>query len=429
MQTLLGRHWHHLPAAEVTRLTETDPHEGLDRFEIEPRRERFGPNALTTRRAESPLVLFLRQLDQPLVYILIVAAAVTAALREWVDAGVIAGVVVVNAVIGFLQESKARKAIEALSGTMTTEATVVRAGQKHRVAAADIVLGDLVLLQSGDRVPADLRLLRLRELRVDESSLTGESVPAQKQAHPLAEDTPLADRSNMAYGSTLVTSGTAAGVVVATGDDTEIGRINELISTADVLATPLTRRIASFSRLLLYVIVALAGLTFAVGAIRGEPAFEMFMAAVALAVGAIPEGLPAALTITLAIGVSKMARRNALIRRLPAVETLGSTTVICSDKTGTLTQNQMTVQEIVLGGGDRFTVTGVGYAPDGAVLSNGTRVEVASTPKLVEILRAGVLCNDARLVRRDGEWAIEGDPTEGAPEFRRAPRAQAGVGI
>lgn len=414
MQTLLRRRWHVLSATEVARLTGTDPDSGLDLLEVEPRQERFGPNALTARRAESPLLLFFLQLHQPLVYILIAAAAVTAALREWVDAGVIGGVVLVNAVIGFVQESRARKAIEALSGTMTTEATVVRAGTKRRIPAAEVVPGDLVLLQPGDRVPADLRLLRLRELQVDESSLTGESVPVQKAVSALAEGTSLADRSNMAYGSTLVTHGTAAGVVVATGDDTEIGRINELIATAEVLATPLTRRIASFSRVLLFVIISLAGLTFAVGALRGEPAFDMFMAAVALAVGAIPEGLPAALTITLAIGVSKMARRNAIIRRLPAVETLGSTTVICSDKTGTLTQNQMTVQEIVLGDGERFTVTGTGYAPDGVILSEAGVAETASHPGMAEMMRAGVLCNDARLVGAGTDWRVEGDPTEGA---------------
>jgi cation-transporting P-type ATPase F len=414
MQTLLHKHWHDLPVDEVAKLIETDPRAGLDRFEIEQRQQRFGPNALTTRRAESPLVLFLLQFHQPLIYILLAAVLVTAALREWIDAGVIGGVVLVNAIIGFVQESRARKAIEALSGSMTTEATVIRAGIKQRLAAAEIVPGDLVLLQSGDRVPADLRLLRLRELQVDESSLTGESVPVQKQVQPLPEDTPLADRDNMAYGSTLVTYGTAAGVAVATGDDTEIGRINELISTADVLATPLTRRISSFSRLLLYIIVGLAALTFSVGALRGEPAFEMFMAAVALAVGAIPEGLPAALTITLAIGVSKMARRNAVIRRLPAVETLGSTTVICSDKTGTLTQNEMTVQEVVLGDGGRFTVTGSGYAPEGSISSNGDPADTTANPGLVEILRAGVLCNEARVWSKNGDWVLEGDPTEGA---------------
>jgi len=317
MERLLSEHWHELDAAEVAHLLDSDGEAGLDRFEVSDRRSRFGPNALSGRRAESRLVLFLRQLHQPLVYILLAAGAVTVFLQEWVDASVIFGVVLVNAVVGYLQESKARRAIEALANAMTVDATVIRAGQRQRVPASDLVPGDVVLLASGDRVAADLRLLRARELQIDESSLTGESVPSSKTTAALPPKTPLADRGNMAYSSTLVTYGTGLGVVVATGDRSEIGRINELISTAEMLATPLTRRIATFSHWLLYVIVGLSAITFLVGAFRGEPVVDMFMAAVALAVGAIPEGLPAALTITLAIGVSKMARRHAIIRRPP----------------------------------------------------------------------------------------------------------------
>ena len=364
MDTLLARHWHHLPHDEVETLLESDGAKGLDTFEVAHRQKRFGPNRLTPKKGKNPLVLFLLQFHQPLVYILLGAVIVTFALNEWVDSSVIFGVVLVNAVIGYVQESKALKAIEALARTMEGAATVVRGGSKERINASELVPGDLVLLQSGDKVPADLRLLRTRELQIDESALTGESVPVQKHPQRLVQETLLADRINMAYSSTLVTYGTAAGIVVATADNTEIGQINELIASADTLATPLTKKITHFSGVLLWIILVLAGLTLLAGWWHGAPLLDNFMAAVALAVGAIPEGLPAAMTIMLAIGVGKMARRHAIIRKMPAVETLGSTTVICSDKTGTLTQNQMTVQQ-VWAGGERFEFSGVGYAPLG----------------------------------------------------------------
>jgi len=411
MDNLLARHWHHLPRDEIETLLESDAEKGLDTFEVLHRQNNFGPNRLTLKKGKSPLVLFLLQFHQPLVYILLGAAFVTFALQEWVDSGVIFGVVLVNSVIGFIQESKALKAIEALARAMKGVAMVVRAGEKENIAASELVPGDLVLLQSGDKVPADLRLLRSRELQIDESALTGESVSVQKQAERLAQDTVLADRNNMAYSSTLVTYGTGAGVVVATGDGTEIGRINALIASADTLATPLTKKITHFSGILLWVILGLAGLTLLAGWFHGEPLLDTFMAAVALAVGAIPEGLPAAMTIMLAIGVSKMAQRHAIIRRMPAVETLGSTTVICSDKTGTLTQNQMTVQQICAG--DRcYEFSGVGYAPQGEISLDESAIDPQSHPALEECLKAGLLCNDSRLINDGEQWGSEGDPTE-----------------
>lgn len=413
MQTLLGKHWHHLPTTEVLDLLETDFEKGLDTFEIKHRQGHFGPNALTPKKGKGPFTLFLLQFHQPLVYILLAATLITAFLNEWADACVIFGVVLVNAVIGFVQESKAVKAIEALSRSMTNKATVIRVNNKLQIPASELVPGDIVFLQSGDKVPSDLRLLRCRELQIDESTLTGESVPVKKQTDQLSHDTVLADRNNMAYSSTLVTYGTGTAVVVSTGDKTEIGRINELIAGADILATPLTQKINHFSNILLWVILVLAGVTFLVGTLRGEAMLDMFMAAVALAVGAIPEGLPAAMTIMLAIGVSRMARRHAIIRKLPAVETLGSTTVICSDKTGTLTQNQMTVQEL-LAGNELFNVSGVGYAPVGEFRQSDATVNPQSNMALVECLRAGLLCNDSRLIALDEDWQIEGDPTEGA---------------
>jgi len=413
MDSLLGKHWHHLPADEVIDLLDSDKEKGLDLFEVEHRRKHFGANAITGKKGNGPFLRFLLQFHQPLIYILIAAGAVTAFLQELVDAGVIFGVVLVNAFIGFIQESKAVKAIEALARTVTTEATVVRAGGKQRISSAKVVPGDIVLLQSGDKVPADMRLFQTKDLQVDESVLTGESVPVNKKPHVLDHGTVLADRRNMAYASTLVTYGQGAGIVVAIGDRTEVGRISELIETTDQLATPLTRKIARFSNILLYAILALAAITFIAGLIRGQPVVDMFMAAVALAVGAIPEGLPAALTITLAIGVARMARKQAIIRKLPAVETLGGTTVICSDKTGTLTENQMTVQE-VYAGGEHFEVNGAGYTPSGQFLRKGVAVDAASFPALTECLKAGLLCNDSMLSETEGRWTIQGDPTEGS---------------
>ncbi len=405
--------WHGMRIEEVAAGLESDRERGLSRQQAEERRARFGANRLSPFKTHGPLTRFLLQFHQPLVLILLAAAAVTAAIGEWLDSAVILAVVVVNALIGFLQESKALRAIEALQRAMTATALVVRSGEKRRIPAEELVPGDVVLLQSGDKVPADLRLFECREFRVDESALTGESLPVLKADEPVEADTVLGDRRSMAYSSTLVIHGTAQGLVVATGDRSEIGRINRLIATAEVMATPLTRKIEHFSRLLLLVILGLAGATFGAGILHGHYWVDMFMAAVALAVSAIPEGLPAALTITLAIGVARMARRNAIIRKLPAVETLGSTTVICSDKTGTLTQNQMTVTALYAAG-LTYEVTGVGYALQGEIRASTGAVPPAENRALAELLVAGALCNDAHLLQTPEGFRIEGDPTEGA---------------
>lgn len=413
MERILSPHWHHLPEDEVLDLLNSDKKKGLDIFETEERAKQFGPNRLTAKAGKSAFTRFMLQFNQPLVYILLSAGIITLLLQEWVDAGVILAVVLVNAIVGFSQESKAVKAIDALSKTMTAQATVIRSGKKQQVDSTELVPGDIVILQSGDKVPADLRLIEIRDLQVDESALTGESLPVEKNQDILAHDVVLADRRNMAYASSLVTFGQGVGIVVATGDKTEVGKISQLISETEELETPLTKKIAHFSHILLYIIIGLAALTFAVGVYRGENMVDMFMAAVALAVGAIPEGLPAAVTITLAIGVSRMAKRRAIIRKLPAVETLGSTTVICSDKTGTLTENQMTVTEIV-GADKKYSVTGSGYSPNGEILLNNKRIVPADQPLLKELLLAGVLCNDTSLKEKEGSWVVQGDPTEGA---------------
>jgi Ca2+-transporting ATPase len=398
--------WHHLTSTEVASLLESDPERGLAPDEAERRLARFGPNCLTPAKGRGPLLRLLLQFHQPLIYLLLASSAITAALQEWVDASVILGVVLVNAGIGFIQESKAESAIAALAKIVATSARVLRGGKKTSMASEELVPGDVVLLAEGDKVPADLRLLHCRELSINESSLTGESLPVAKHATPLAQNTLLADRANMAYAGSLVTRGHGTGVVVATSDATETGRISRLMEEADVFSTPLTRKIEWFSKILLYVILGLAAFTFVIGLARGESAFDMFMAAVALSVGAIPEGLPAAVTITLAIGVSRMARRRAIIRKLPAVETLGSTTVICSDKTGTLTQNQMTVQRLFAGNQD-FAVGGAGYTPQGEITP-------AASLAAQECLLAGLLCNEASLEKKNGAWHVGGDPTEGA---------------
>jgi len=413
MKKLIDKAWHQLPSEEVVGLLNVNLSTGLSAEEVARRQKSFGPNRVTARRGTPAWMKFLKQFNQPLVYILLLAVGVTAFLREWVDSSVIFGVVVINAIVGFLQEAKAEKAIEALAKMVATETTVRRDGRKQRIHSEQLVPGDVVLLQSGDRVPADLRLFHVRNLHVDESALTGESLPVSKHADPLALDTILAERKNLAYAGTLITSGQAESVVWAIGDQTETGRIGRLIAGSVELTTPLTKKIAEFSKLALWVIAALAVVTFAIGVARGEKPADMFLAAVALAVGAIPEGLPAAVTIVLAIGVSRMARRQAIIRKLPAVETLGSTTVICSDKTGTLTENQMTVQEIYAGG-KLYAVTGAGYEPKGDICLDGAAVDTRGHPALAECLRAGVLCNESQLVLEEGRLTVQGDPTEAA---------------
>lgn len=415
--------WHALPEEEVARqivavdlLLAALLERGLSQAEVIQRQKQYGPNELKAKAATPAWVKFLQQFNQSLLYILMVAGAVKAFFGSWRNAIVIWAVVVINALIGYIQESKAEEAIAALARSVVTEVTVIRDGQKLRVPSRELVPGDVVLLSSGDKVPADLRLLSVRNLQVDESALTGESVPVEKRLGSLPEDTPLAERQNMAYAGSFVTFGQGAGVVVAIGNQTQTGRISELVEKGGSLQTPLTRKFEEFSLMLLRIILSLAGLTFLVGLAQGQGAASVFEAAVALAVSAIPEGLPAVVTVTLAIGVSRMAKRHAIIRKLPAVETLGSATVICSDKTGTLTENQMTVQAIYAGS-QLYQVTGSGYSPQGQILAQegGDPVEVERLLALQACLLAGCLCNDTRLQPKDnGQWEVVGDPTEAA---------------
>ncbi|MFD3001891.1 cation-transporting P-type ATPase [Pontibacter toksunensis] len=413
--------WHSMTPGEVMKLLHVTPEAGLTDEAVAKRRELYGRNIMTKTKQQSAFVRFMLQFHQPLIYILLAATVVTILLEEYTDAIVIFAVVFVNAIIGYVQESKALEAIDALAKSMTARAQVIRNGQKQDINAQELVPGDIVFVQSGDKFPADVRMVHERDLKVDESALTGESVAVEKNAAPVAPDDVLGDRLSMGFSSTMVTYGHGRGVVVATGDNTEVGKIQQSISRAQDLETPLTRKIKEFSHLLLWVILGLSAVVFAVGLLRGEGIGETFMMAVALAVGSIPEGLPVAVTIMLALGVSKMAARRDIIRKLVAVETLGSTNVICSDKTGTLTENQMTVQQIVAGG-KTYTLTGLGYRPEGEILDGESQADLTSNHALKQCLKAGMLCNDSNVKEKEGLWTIEGDPTEGAMvvAFRKA---------
>lgn len=408
------RHWHHLPADHALTLLEVDRRSGLTDEEVTRRQQRYGLNRLAPAPARSALIRFLLQFHNVLIYVLLGAAAVTIAIGDQVDTAVILGVVVINAVIGFVQEGKAEAALRAIRDMLSPSAVALRNEERITIPADQLVPGDIVFLQSGDRVPADLRMLEVRGLRVNEAALTGESEPVEKSVLPVQEDASLGDRLCMGYSGTLVTYGQAVALVVATGAETEIGRIGTLLTHVETLTTPLQRQMEDFGRRLTIVILLLAVATFTFGAwARGYSLHDMFLAVVGLAVAAIPEGLPAIVTITLAVGVQRMAKRKAIIRSLPAVETLGSVTVICSDKTGTLTRNEMTVQALATADGS-YTVSGVGYAPHGGFWLAGQQATTTDHPELIDIAHAALLCNDAIIREVDGKFIPDGDPTEAA---------------
>ncbi len=388
--------------------------DGLSSSEVEKRRAVHGLNRIPAPPGRSPLMRFLAQFNNVLIYVLLCAAVGTALLADWVDAGVILGVVVINAIIGFVQEGKAEKAVDAIRETLTHEAVVQRDGKKHSVGVEELVPGDVVFLHSGDKVPADLRIFHSKDLRVEEAPLTGESVPVDKSVEPVDVVSSIGDRTSMAFSGTLVSFGQGKGVVVATGEHTEIGKVSALLAGVETLKTRLTQRMDEFSKWLTGAILILAGGTLIFGlALRDYTFTELFFACVALAVAAIPEGLPAIITITLALGVQRMAGHKAIIRRLPAVETLGSVSIICSDKTGTLTRNEMTVTTVVKAG-DEYRVDGAGYEPRGNFYRLDERIDAAADGDLQELARAALLCNDAGLAEEGGRWLVQGDPTDGA---------------
>jgi magnesium-transporting ATPase (P-type) len=405
--------WHACEAADVLAALDTGV-DGLDRDEARARKARFGPNRLAATKRRSEILRFLAQFNNVLIYVLLAAAVLALMIGHIVDAAVVLAVVLLNAIIGYIQEGRAEKALDAIRGMIDPRATVLRDGRRLAIPAEDIVPGDLVILEPGDRVPADLRLVRSRNLRIDEAALTGESVPVDKQVAPAPAEAPLADRVSMAFSGTFVAGGSGTGIAVATGPKSQLGRISTLVGTVETLTTPLIRQMNALARKLTILILAGCTALFAFAVlVRGYDWQEAFMVMIGLAVAAIPEGLPAVMTITLAIGVQRMAARNAIVRRLPAVETLGSVSVICSDKTGTLTRNEMTVRNVITSEG-RFEVTGAGYRPEGSFALDGIAVDPSRHPTLLEAARAAILCNDAELGRVGTAWTVQGDPMEGA---------------
>jgi len=405
--------WHAEPAVEVLAALESGP-AGLSAEDAAARKERFGPNRLADAPGRGPIWRFLLQFHNVLIYVLLGAAVLAAVIGNLADAAVVLAVVVLNAIIGVIQEGRAERALEAIRGMIDPHASVIRDGHRMVVAAEDLVPGDMVLLEPGDRVPADLRLIKARNLRIDEAALTGESLPVDKDPKAIARETPLAERTSMAFSGTFVAAGSGTGVTVATGALSELGRISTLVGTVEKLTTPLIRQMDRFARVLTAVILAVCAAVFVFAVyVRDYQWPEAFMVVIGLAVSAIPEGLPAVMTIALAIGVQRMAARNAIVRRLPAVETLGSVSVICSDKTGTLTRNEMTVRTVLTTEG-QFEISGASYQPEGDITLDGAPVEAAQYKALMEAAKAAILCNDAELRQSEGMWRVHGDPMEGA---------------
>ncbi len=406
-------HPHSLDVSQALKTFETTE-QGLSSTEAQQRLSKYGPNRLPEPERESVFIRFINHFKNMLVYILLAAAAATAFLGHWVDTWVIVGVVVLNAIVGFVQEGKAETALAGIRKMLSSRAQVLRDNAWDEINADELVVGDIVRLRSGDRVPADLRLFEATGLRIEESALTGESVPADKDIEALAADAPLGDRNCMAYSGSIVSAGRGIGVVTATGAHTEIGQISRMISEVEALDTPLTKQMDRFSRALAWVVVAMLVLMLLIGVLfHGQELVDVFMAAIGFAVAAIPEGLPAILTITLAIGVQRMAQRNAITRKLTAVETLGSVTVICSDKTGTLTRNEMTAQKVVTRCG-QYDVSGDGYQSEGAITLGGNNLNAAERTGLSTLLEVVTVANDTHVVKENDEWRIIGEPTEAA---------------
>ncbi len=404
--------WHAVAADEAVRRLDSNIQSGLSRTVVQQRLETYGYNRLPEGRRQGPFMRFLLQFNNILVYVLLGAGFVKLMVGLWLDASIILGVVILNALLGFFQEGKAEKALDSIRNMLSAEARALRGGETRMVPSEDLVPGDIVLLESGDKVPADLRLVDVKNLRTEEAALTGESVPIDKTTEPVAERATIGDREGMAFSGTLVASGRGTGVVVATGAGTELGRINQMMSAVSALETPLLRQIKQFGYAITAVIAVVSVIVFAFGHwVRQMPFVDIFQAVVSIAVSVIPEGLPALITVTLAIGVQRMAQRHAIIRRLPAVETLGSVSRICSDKTGTLTLMEMMVVSAVTGE-TAYGITGQGYAAAGQILKDGK--PVGGDPVLTLMGRVSMLCNDAELLESQGVWKVEGDPTEGA---------------
>jgi magnesium-transporting ATPase (P-type) len=407
--------WYALEAEEAIKKQETDPDIGLSVSEAKHRLEEYGRNEIPKGKKRSAWMRLLMQFHNVLIYVLIAAAVITALMDHWIDTWVILAVVVLNALIGFIQEGKAEKALDSIRDMLSLEAVVMRDGEKQTVDAEELVPGDVVMLKPGDKVPADIRLIKVKDLRVEESPLTGESTAVDKHTEVVEEGSLLGDQTSMAFSGTIVTYGKAVGIVVATGAKTEIGKINKMISDVEQMTTPLLQQIEKFGKILSLVIIGVTSLFFAFGYFfRDYPIDELFLAVIGLVVAAIPEGLPAIMTITLAIGVQRMAQRNAIIRRLPSVETLGSVNVICSDKTGTLTRNEMTAK-IIVTAEKEYKVEGSGYKPEGNIIFEDETVTIEKDKVLLALLRTVRASNNSEISKDDsGNWKLTGAPTEGA---------------
>jgi len=405
--------WYQLNSKDILRTLKTSE-EGLSDKEVEARLVQYGPNKLAEEEKINKLKILFHQFTSPLIYILLIAAIVTFLLHEYIDTGVIMAVVLLNAIIGYTQEFKAEKSVRALKEMLVPKARVIRDGLEKEIKSLELVPGDIVLLASGSKVPADLRLFSTIELKVEEAMLTGESIPAEKTTADIKEEhLTHGDQRNMAFMGTVVVSGRAHGIVVETGQGTALGQIAKEVREVSAFKTPLQEKLERFARLIGFVVIGFSSLVFGVGIMLGAEPSDMFMTAVAMAVSAIPEGLPIAVTIAMAIGVTRMARRNAIIRKLPAVETLGSTTVIGSDKTGTLTKNEMTVR-VIFDGDKTYEVTGSGYEPKGTISHEQAPVNAGELVNLRRVLRIGLLCNESNIYEKDNSYRVDGDPTEGA---------------
>jgi magnesium-transporting ATPase (P-type) len=407
--------WHAHSANDTLLHYTSNAHRGLSSDEAAARLEKDGPNELPEAKRRGPIGRLIAQINSPLIYVLIVAGTITFLLDDYLDTWVIGAVVVINAIIGFIQEGKAEKALDAVRGLLADHAVVIRDGATNDIVARDLVVGDVIQLESGSKVPADARLVHVRNLAVAEALLTGESVPVSKHTDPVGDTVPLGDRTSMVYAGTLVTSGTATAVVTATATDTELGKIGTLVGEVGTIKTPLSKRLDRFATQITAAILIIGAAAFAYGyLILGTPTTDLFLSVVGLAVAAIPEGLPAIVTIVLAIGTRAMASTGALIRRLPAVESLGSVSIIWSDKTGTLTQNEMTVASVVTATG-RLDVTGTGYGPNGVFLSGDDETDPNRDDTVMTLITAGVLCNRAEIRHESsGDYVAVGDPTEAA---------------
>ncbi len=405
--------WYQLHIKEIIQKLGTSE-EGLTDNEAMERLKQYGPNKLIEEEKISKFKILFQQFTSPLIYILLIAAVVTALLKEYIDTSVIMAAVILNAVIGYMQEYKAEQGVRALKKMLIPKARVLRNGKEKEIHSEQLAPGDVVLLASGAKVPADLRLLNTYELKVEEAMLTGESIPAEKSTSAISEDNLTSgDQKNMTFMGTIVVSGRAKGIVVETGSKTVIGGIAKEVKEIGVTKAPLQKKIENFAKYIGFVVLAASVVLFSMGIIIGENIHDMFMTAVAAAVAAIPEGLPIVVTIAMSIGVARMARQNAIMRKLPAAETLGSTTVICSDKTGTLTKNEMTVR-LIYDGEHIYDVAGSGYEPKGEILHDKMSVNTEERKRHLQVLRIGLLCNESNMYEEDGQYKVDGDPTEGA---------------